>query len=387
MNMNDEEIFQDFITSRNLKYQTINVYKSSIAIYKELNKLTLKELLTEAEKEEDNGIPWKRRKLKQRLVNLRLFLYQKYLYSTANIYLKQIQTIYRHYEIEIHPLPFISDRNVRKSKPVTYNDLPDHEIIKQSLKIAPPPMRAIILFISSSGTGRAETLNLTIQDFIDATIDYHKQDDIYEVMHLLKNRNDIVPYLEMNRQKMNKYYYTFCSPESTSETIHYLLGQKRRLKPENKLFKYNLRYLNNSFAEINNKLQLGKVGPYNRFRSHMLRKFHSSQLLNDDNNFFSDKINFLQGRSKNSTDRVYLLENPNKLKKDYIEAMHCLSIKWDYNKIDMKTPEYLEMENKVAEAENIKNEMEDIKKRIMAIEQDDYIRQYETPDSIKQKYL
>ena len=40
-------------------------------------------------------------------------------------------------------------------------------------------MKAIILFISSSGCARQETLNITIQDFIEATHEYHNSNDIY----------------------------------------------------------------------------------------------------------------------------------------------------------------------------------------------------------------
>ena len=55
------------------------------------------------------------------------------------------------------------------------------EIIKDAINITNPIMQAIILFISSSGCARQETLNITIQDFIDATREYHDSDDIYEI--------------------------------------------------------------------------------------------------------------------------------------------------------------------------------------------------------------
>lgn len=42
---------------------------------------------------------------------------------------------------------------------------------------------------------------------------------------------------------------------------------------------------------------LGKIGPYNRFRSNMLRKFHVSSLYNDGMSL--DDVNDLQGKAKN----------------------------------------------------------------------------------------
>lgn len=64
------------------------------------------------------------------------------------------------------------------------------------------------------------------------------------------------------------------------------------------MFKINLDYLNNNFVKINNELALGKVGKYNKFRSHMLRKFHASALYNAENGLSLEEIDSLQGRKK-----------------------------------------------------------------------------------------
>lgn len=97
---------------------------------------------------------------------------------------------------------------------------------------------------------------------------------------ILIKRNDIVPTFKLTRQKTNKFYFTFCSPEAVNHILDYLIISKRKLKNEDKLFKTNLDYLNGYFNEINEILNLGKVRKYNRFRSHMLRKFHASALYN-----------------------------------------------------------------------------------------------------------
>ena len=83
-------------------------------------------------------------------------------------------------------------------------------------------MRAFVLFMSSSGCARQETLNITIQDFIEATKEYHASNDIYEIINELKGRKDIIPIFKLKRQKTNEYYHTFCSPEATCEIFHYL---------------------------------------------------------------------------------------------------------------------------------------------------------------------
>lgn len=105
-------------------------------------------------------------------------------------------------------------------------------------------------------------------------------------------------------------------------------------------------YVMQKFKEINNELGLGKVGKYNRFRSHMLRKFHASSLYNDGMSI--DKVNDLQGKSKTLTDQSYFMVNPDDLKYEYIEHLPCLLMGKDVEKVSVKSPEYhrLEQENK-----------------------------------------
>ena len=169
-------------------------------------------------------------------------------------------------------------------------------------------------------------LNITIQDFIDATREYHDSEDIYEIITILIKRDDIVPTFKLKRQKTNKFYYTFCSPEAVTYILNYLIISKRKLKNEDKLFKTNLDYLNNYFNEINESLNLGKVRKYNRFRSHMLRKFHASILYNHENGLSLEEIDALQGRGKNNTHASYFMENPKNLKEKYINSLKSILI-------------------------------------------------------------
>lgn len=322
----DQEILNEFIKIRNLNSRTVYGYKNAIKLYTTFNNMSLVQLLKEAEDDEENGVRWKNRKLKKRLINFRLFLQENYLISTVKVHFQRILTIYRHFEIEIHKLPPINYKNTNKLRPIMFEDLPTKEIIKDAVNIANPIMKAIILFISSSGCARQETLNITIQDFMDATKEYHSNDDIYEIITILIKRNDVVPTFKLKRQKTNKFYFTFCSPEAVSYILDYLIISKRTLKNEDKLFKTNLDYLNNYFKEINESLNLDKVRKYNRFRSHMLRKFHASTLYNQENALSLDEIDALQGRGKDNTHSSYFMENPKTLKNKYINSLDSLLI-------------------------------------------------------------
>lgn len=260
MNMkNDSELINYFSKTRKLQKSTEYSYNIYIKQYAEFNQKSMIELLTEAEDEEEQGIRWKHRTLRRRLIEFRAYLYDNYAYSTAKSRFSKLLSFYKHFEIEIHQLPKISTINAEKTH-MGFKDLPDKDVIKKALKITNPVMRAIILFMSSSGSARAETRNLTIQDFIDATnnkyISYHKSNDIYEVINLLKNRNDIIPIFHLKRQKTNKYYYTFCSPEASNEIITYLASKNKKLKPDSPLFEVSPQKFTDYFREINDALGL-----------------------------------------------------------------------------------------------------------------------------------
>lgn len=360
MKREDTELLEEFKKSRNLTQKTLNGYKTTLRLYIKIQGKTFKQLLYEAEQEEIKGIRWKNRKLKQRLIQFRTYLIEnKYYEKSLKEYMSRIRTLYRHHEIEIHPLPKMSDKNITKPAPISYRDLPDKEQIRKALDISTTLQKALILFMSSSGCARKETLSLTIQDFIDATFDYHHSNDIAEIIRKLNNRDDIVPMFKVHRKKTNKHYITFCSPEATKAIINYLIdrvgklpkGQTiyDKLKPEMKLFKINDKYITDQFGEINQKLALGTAGSYRKFRTHMLRKWHASTLYND--GMSRDDINDLQGKAKNRTDQSYFFEDPLKLKEKYIQHLDVLTINLDVKKLDIKSPEYIKLENTNKELE------------------------------------
>ena len=369
MNMKtDQELLDYFSKTRNLQPNTTKSYRIYIKQYTEFQGKTMIELLKEAEDEEEAGVRWKHRTLKKRLIEYRAYLYDKYAYSSAKSRFGKILAFYKHFEIEIHPLPKIATINVEKTH-MGFKDLPDREIIRKALKISDTVTRAIILFMSSSGSARAETRNLTIQDFIEATnnkyVSYHHSNDIYEVIKELKDHDDIVPVFHLKRQKTNKAYYTFCTPEATSEIITYLASRPKKLKPDDPLFDVGYTKFNECFQHTNDKLGLGRLANGRRkFTSHMLRKFHSTTLWNE--KVPLEVIDALQGRGKDQTHSSYFYENPLKLREIYIENMQHLAINWDITNINVKSKEYIELER---ENTSLRNDLDNILYRIEKLEQ------------------
>lgn len=192
-------------------------------------------------------------------------------------------------------------------------------------------MSAFILFMISSGCARAEALSLTIQDFIDATNEYHSKKNIYDVIPVLKQRDDVVPIFYLTRIKTNKDYYTFCSPEAVEEILNYLITIETPLKPSTQLFQIHKDSVIVKMMDINKSLQFGMAGGHNRFRTHMLRKFHASSLLNA--GFTETEVDTIQERLKDSVHRAYFFDDPQKLREKYIKNMNAVTINLDVNNL------------------------------------------------------
>jgi len=313
----DKTILQELQASKNLRKTTLQTYQSALQQYTDYCQMSMTQLLKEADTEEEAGIRWKHRTLRRRLIGYRAHLLNKYEYqSTSRTYLSRVMSIYRYYEIEIQPLPRVSTHNKKKGI-VTYTDLPNKEIIRRAVNNADPQLRAAILFMSSSGTARMETTNLLIQDFITATSEYHNKTSIYEVLEELDPNTDIIPTWRIHRQKTNKDYITFSSPESTRAIIDYLTGTERSLTNESRLFGIGHKYLTTKFSKLNDRLGLGKVGHSRRLRGHMLRKYHASQLSQGVNALTLAEIDSLQGRGKQGVHRSYFMDNPEDLRMKY----------------------------------------------------------------------
>lgn len=245
-----DSILKEFKKTRNIRPRTIAGYKDTLKIYTNFHGVSFNVLLNEAEMDEENQIIWKRRKLKKRLTKFKVYLEKHYLLSSAKTHFTRIKSLYCNFGIEIGTIQPFNIKNSRTNPPISFYDLPNKDIIKNAIMISNPIMKAIILFMFSSGCAKAETLNLTIQDFINATKEYHDKNDIYDLLILLKGRDDIVPMFKLKRQKTNKFYYAFCSNEACNEIINHLMHIKKPLTPDMQLFKINYSYLGEKFTML-----------------------------------------------------------------------------------------------------------------------------------------
>ena len=161
------KLFQRFCKERNIKDSTMKGYHSTLKKYEEFHNKSLDELIEEAIKDEEERTPLKERKIKMRLLDYRTYLLDSDMSpNTSKTYFSKLKTFYLHFEIE---LPHLPDAKYNKIYETNYLDLPTKEHIAQAIEISTIDLKAVILFMSSSGTAKAETLSLTVEQFIQGT--------------------------------------------------------------------------------------------------------------------------------------------------------------------------------------------------------------------------
>lgn len=366
--MRNEELLEEFFLVKNHDPKTREIYTRAINKYSKFHGFTMEELIDEAETEEENGVRWKRRTLKKRLLQFRNYLIQNYKKNTVSTYFTQVIAVYKYFEIEIGDLTKVNPRGFHIPGEVTFDELLTHKEISQVLHVAPLWFQAVLIFQISTGCARKETIEMTIGQFKKATYPFHRKNDIIEALLILKDLDNVIPTFKLKREKTNKYYYTFCTPEAVDKIVEYLLTNRVEtledgtlklinLSDDDKLFDKEENYIPVAYYRYNDQFNFGQASDgFNRFRSHMMRKFHSNHLRKS--GMSESDIDALQGRTKSTTRAAYFLDDPTVLLKKYVEHFPCLLIEKNVNNIDIKSPEYQELEVKYREKESEVKEME-----------------------------
>ena len=332
--LNDSmELLNRFFNERNIKLSTQKGYIATVTRWFKFTGDKYKDLQDNIDfymKEEDERIPTRDRSIKKDMLGFRESLLEdKSIKSDKSVrsYFSKLGTIFRHYGLEIPQLPQVK---MEKGYVSSFNDLPTKDMIKTACEQSPIDLKALILFMSSSGSAKAETLSITVEMFLTGCEEYLEEpanaNNIPETLKALSDRHDIVPMIYLRRIKTDKWYFTCCSPEASYIIIESLKIRKN-LKWGDKLFDYTGSLILTKFQEINDNNNWGYVGAYRRFRSHALRKFMASNI-----GLPRDQVDCFQGRSKDMIQEAYFKTDPKALKKIYLEAMHRVMVyeNWGY---------------------------------------------------------
>ena len=339
------DVFNKFFMDRNVKRATQKGYEATFHRwfnYHGDKYDTIQDCLDLYMSEEDNRIPMRDRTIKKELLGFRESLLEDPgIKSDKSVksYFSKMGSFFRHFGLEMPTLPQVK---LEKGYVSSYNDLPTHAMIKTACEQSPLDLKALILFMSSSGSAKAETLSITVGMFLKGCDDYLEEpaspENIPETLKALDNRHDIVPLIYLRRIKTDKWYHTCCSPEAS-----YMIIESLKIRDDfdwdDKLFDYTSSLILAKFQEINDNNNWGHVGAYRRFRSHTLRKFMASNI-----GLPRDQVDSFQGRAKDMIQEAYFKQDPQSLKKIYLDAMHRVMVydNWGHG----TTPEELEKKAK-----------------------------------------
>lgn len=352
LEIQEDPIFANYLEEKLLKPRTIENYSYHMLRYCNSVEMTPTQLMEEAEYEEEERIPLRKRKLKEHLKNFELFLTVKdYSKKHQESAMGAIRNFYSWHDIQLpRPRPNRANRTHE-----TIEDIPDKEDIRKALTHCNLKYKAIILLMASSGMGSAEVRSLKIQDFLDSLLEYLRRPlnlplDIDQIRQTLEGKI-VIPLFNIERIKTSMPYTTFASPESVNAILEFLDAFPPN-SVDNFLFPATTRNKNKAiesntfstyFKRLNDVCGFGQVNRTSKFHSHALRKYFATTLINKDIKQWS--IDAMLGHAiKNRTTGAYFKPDPSHIKNDYLKIVEDLSIIEEFDIKHLQTDEYKELQ-------------------------------------------
>lgn len=395
-----DKIIIEWLDTINAAKNTERQYLQAMRQFTDYTQLTPEQLITEAEDEISAGILMRRRNIKTYIIGFRKHLQQEGASDgSIKARLTGVRSFYTAFDIQ---LPNIQGEK-RKARRIEENDAtPTKEDLQDCLAVCDPLERAVMLTGISSALASNEIRHLKIRDFKNG---YDPETEICT--------------LKLTREKVNFQFITFLSPECTRAIRAYLEYRNREIKTGNKkrinqlekqrvtsdngylfiLHGVSDKFLKTKDEKLRHISEAGMIrlyrgisekakkntgrGYYNIIRSHCMRKYMISALLNAGCDLFH--VNFFAGHTLNETDAAYFRASPEKLKEIYKKYAPYLIVQ---KELDVATsPEFKEIvkENEVLKAEAVKlaverKELQDLRKDFEALKRT--ARIYETRELI-----
>ena len=381
----------------NASDNTKQSYLQAMQAYTDKTGKTPEQLILEAEAEVRAGRLMRERTIFTYLPEFRELLEKKELAPlTIKNRMTGICSFYKYYNIDLPVLP----KNMNRARPQKKRrDIPTKEDIQAILKFCDPLERALVLVGASSGLAATEISNLKVGDFKKGQDDKTK-----------------ITVLHVTRTKENDYeFHTCLSPEATMAIEIYLAYRSRAVetedkerleqlekqrvtsdndylfisravpddylifydldksKKENAKIKEEMRKLETTaimaiYRRLSEKAQMSAPsGDWNIIRSHNLRRFFNTTLLNAGASIFL--VDYAMGHALDSTHDGYYRNDPQKLKEHYSEYVHLLTINKETDEELMQKYEEEVKKSKALETDVVKmaierTELQDLREQL-----------------------
>ena len=394
MEIEQDDLYKQFLRSRELKSPSIDRYKRDFTMYSNFIDKMPTEWITEAEEEEKKGILMRNRKITEYLLDFKDHLLTSkksssgstnalgstsYAPNTIINTITNVRSFYHQFNIQLPNMKLKVPTNKE-----TIEDIPTFEDIKLALNYANVKYKAIIKLMLSSGMRGSDIRALKYKNFLVSLMDYinipkNTFIEIDDVVNLLNKTdpNEIkVPTWHFISVKNNIPTVTFSSPESLNDIILYL--EKCPPKTlESPLFKpvckkdrpISKSAFQKYFEYLNDKCDFGKSDTgVIFFHAHIFRKLFSSILYSKGIQKLT--IDWLTSHSVEKVTESYFKSDISSIKKLYIDCVEALSIE-AMNLKTLKTPDVIKIEEKLNEQtqENkaMREEMEELKRAIETV--------------------
>jgi integrase len=355
------------------KENTRKNYLSAINKFCSFTGKTPKQLLTEADDEERDGVKMRDRNVKMYILDFKDHLDEQGLAEvTVRNTVTPILSFYRTNDV------ILPDIKLKKASPLhRHRAFPTKEELREVLKVCDPFEKAIILVGVASGLAREEIINLRISDFKKG---YDSKDNV-TILDLRrgKNENDLITFLTPEASQAVWDYLNFrnrTSKYTDTRVIEHLKKQKvysdegylfiiRNVSPEflddipnnehlRKIEESTFLKIYNAISEKAQKTT--PKGEWNLIRSHNMRKYFTSTLRN--NGCDTSFVEFMLAHKLSETQRAYFHPDPVKLKEQYMKYMDFLKIQPERDFTE--SPEYqgIKHENDILRAETARHVVE-----------------------------
>lgn len=379
-----DKLFEKFFNKNShFEDSTVKVYEAAIMNYCLLQMKTPTELIDEAIEEQIGGVHPAKQKIYDRLLDFQNQMLEDELsFNYMSGRYGYVKSFYRSNRIIIE-----GDERIKRPKydPEPSDDqeagIPSLEMMQEALEYIDTKWKAIITLMSSSGMGASEIMSLTYEKWLQAiSCEFLKPEerekqgkyvnldeltkeqklDVLLIDQMIKEVITVVPVWKVMRKKTKFEYKTFSTPESVKNISDYLKhrnlqnnpiqnfedplfmsrSKKKGRKRERKSNKMSIDDFTNYFKRLRPKFQrtdgLKKHGNYYVFRSHSMRKYAGSKIL-EHTGLDIYKSDWLLGHKRKGQDRAYYMKNTGELRVPYMSALPKLSINWD--EADISTAE------------------------------------------------
>ena len=369
----EDPLIVDWMDTINPATNTKKLYLQAMQNFTDWIGKTPDDLLTEAEEEIKSGKLMRQRKIKSYLIGFRKHLQDQQLSDlSVRSRMTGIRSFYKTFDIEIPTV----QRNGKKARPLEENKaIPTKEDLQDILKICDPLEKAVLLVGASSGLASNEIRHIPIKIFKSG---YDPETEITTLV--------------LRREKVGVDFVTFLSPEASRAVWDYLAFRERKPKYSNHKrlaqlskqritnddgYLFVIRNVPEEFLEthdeelrkmqestitkiyriVSEKAQKNtKTGQWNLIRSHNIRKYFNSAMLNAGADSFF--VEYCMGHTLDSTREAYFRASPEKLKEIYQKYIPYLTLE---KALDIsESPEYqkIKKENVILQAETARHVVE-----------------------------